>query len=182
MHLAPTDQGARPKTAPPRARIRPYTPWASDLALKRALNDLRERKTIEHFGEYALQDLGAALFMGDKALQRIVDSSHYGKIKNEQQLQSETRLSWTAEDAKEILDLIRRHPPQPPATPLTTSKPLQPPLQPHNRVTKPKLKAPKLEAPLSPLAAKTNGQRRCSTCGQRGHIGKISGQSSNAEN
>ena len=163
MHLAPTDHGARPRTAPPRGRIAAYTPWASDIALRRALNDLRERKTIQHFGEFALQDLGASLFMGDKTLQRIVDSSHYGKIKNEEQLQRETRLSWNSEDAKEIVDLIRRLPPQPPATPLTTSTPLQP----RNRVAD-----LKTEAPLSPVEDKVKRRNRCSACKQQGHIGE----------
>jgi hypothetical protein len=168
MELAPTSKAIRPKSAPPRAQIRPYTPWASDFALKRALNDLRERKTIQHFGEYALQDLGAALFMGDKALQRIVDSSHYGKINNEEQLQRETRLSWAADDAKEILELIRRHPPQPPVTPLTTSAPLQP----RNRLTN-----LKTEAPQSPVEDKVKRRNRCCACNQPGHNSEYFGGS-----
>jgi hypothetical protein len=163
MHLAPTDKAVRPKTAPPRARINAYTPWASDVALRRALNDLRECKTIQHFGEYALQDLGASLFMGNKTLQQIVDSAHYGKIKNEEQLQQETRLSWNIEDAKEIVELIRRLPPQPPARPLTTSTPLQP----RNRLTN-----LKTEAPQSPAEDKVKRCNRCSACKKQGHIGE----------
>src|SRR5271170_4530323 len=101
MDFAAVDLRVRPKSAPPRSRLKDYKHDGQDKALRSALHEFRKRKTIEKYGAPALYDIGPSLYMTHEVLDRITNCAHFSKIQDGEQLKRETRWMWTAEDIEE---------------------------------------------------------------------------------
>jgi hypothetical protein len=158
MDFAPVEARIRAEPASRRSRPKDYKHDHKDKALRDALHQYRQRRTLEKFGSPALYDIGPHLFMTDEVMDRITDCAHYDMITDGERLQRETRWVWAAEDIEEILGIIRRFSPRIAPPPLTVSTPLQPRRQGGANAA-------------SPTVAKPKRPVHCSTCKQQGHTG-----------
>ncbi|KAF7426082.1 hypothetical protein PC9H_008448 [Pleurotus ostreatus] len=126
-----------------------------DAVLQGALDDWRDDKTKSIYGTAYWNEMGPCLILPNDYLDRIVQCAHEFKICDVDDLVKETRWPLAAKYGPEVIDLIRRHGPQPPANP-----PLATTAQLPNRTVG--------------AAGDQQGQRektrnKCSSCGQAGH-------------
>ena len=158
MHLAPVDVAARARQQGRPHLNKDYTRDAQDRELRKALHELRLRKTRERFGLGALRNMGPALIMTDDILDRIVDYAHHGKIQDQDSLWKETRWVWTNAYSADVLALIRQFP-RSISTPCTTTTPLRPRQAPPS-------------ATISISAKQPKRRNKCSACHTEGHNGE----------
>jgi hypothetical protein len=89
---------------------------SSDISLRDALLDWRERTTNSRYGYSTLVDYGGTLAMPDEVLDRIIICSHYAIIETKDDLARKTRWDEADRYALEVLKLIEDF--KPPPTPL----------------------------------------------------------------
>ncbi|KAG1905441.1 uncharacterized protein F5891DRAFT_976372 [Suillus fuscotomentosus] len=108
---------------PSRSQLAKFYMALLDSKLTDALDDWWEEATIKLYGHAHLHDLGPRLIMPNSILDRIVECTHFFKIKSTADLAKETHWSGANKHGDEIITLIHQVHPLP--TPLT-SAPLQP--------------------------------------------------------
>lgn len=156
----------QPPRLPIRSQLAKYTMGPQECKLCEALEDWRDEKTVEIYGRSHLIDLGPTVVMGDSVLDRIVDCSHFEKIKIIEDLRKETHWSVNDDLAREVITIIHRIIP----ISLYTTTPLQQrPLS--NTVSAPNNGLAQHPALNPPAGVKRVS--RCSACGQPGHNSKL---------
>ncbi|KAK7050479.1 hypothetical protein R3P38DRAFT_2763725 [Favolaschia claudopus] len=142
------------KSQPKRSRIQDYSADDVDFALEAALHGFRKARTLELRGKAYLRGFGSSYVMPDDVLKRIVDCSHFFKIRTRDELSKETHWHRVLEDGEAVLALILQYRPTPPLPPIETPTPLR-----------------SLDQNTSAQAIpSTPSMRRCSKCRQIGHI------------
>lgn len=84
------------------------------MALSQALNAWRQKATVDMYGLAVFRDVGSALVLNDRVLERVVDCAHHGKIKTIEDLRREVDWSLVEELGPEVVRIITEvNPPQP---------------------------------------------------------------------
>jgi len=84
------------------------------MCLHNALEEWREVKTKDQYGEAHLEDLGPTLVMPTSVLNHIMDCSYYFKIGSTADLKKETRWDesdWWGDEVVKMIQRLRLHPP-----------------------------------------------------------------------
>ncbi|KIJ04929.1 hypothetical protein PAXINDRAFT_21786 [Paxillus involutus ATCC 200175] len=144
-----------------------------EYELDDALEDWREQKTKDIYGESHLIDLGPGLVMPDSVLERIIACAHHLKISTVDDLRRETRWSGTDKFGSEVISVIHCIIPVPVSAPAFSTTPLQRRSVPQSAAT-----SATISNSLAVYPDETNhGQsiatsakkNKCGACGLEGH-------------
>lgn len=84
------------------------------MALSQALNAWRQKATVDRYGLAVFRDVGSALVLNDRLLERLVDCAHHGKIRTMEDLRREVEWSLVEELGPEVVRIIAEvNPPRP---------------------------------------------------------------------
>ena len=141
----------KPPRAPNKITVKEFIRSGNEDRLVQALYDWRKEQTLSLYGPWIVDDFGPDIFMHFSFIDRIVGLAHEHRLKSPKDIIEQVRWNQAGKYAPLILDLIRRHCPEPlPPSPfVTTPMPLRQGTG--NDATRPRA------AP------------RCSRCGELGH-------------
>lgn len=84
------------------------------MALSQALNAWRQKATVDMYGLAVFKDVGSALVLNDRLLERLVDCAHHGKIRTVEDLRREVDWSLVEELGPDVVRIITEvNPPRP---------------------------------------------------------------------
>ncbi|KAH9833827.1 P-loop containing nucleoside triphosphate hydrolase protein [Rhodofomes roseus] len=153
----------RPMKGTRKSTIKPYDSGQADLDLRNALVKWRAEETSTRYGPAALRNHGGSLILPDKALDRVIDCAHAGKLLSLEDVKRELPASqdWVDRYTGPLLQLVREAFPGPPEEADTAAG--------TDHTTAPGLGTGANDTPIDNQQVRKRKAPTCSRCKQIGH-------------